>query len=232
MQQPSLRLIVALLQTMRLPVVAWPGLRFSGSMELVNAGRRPSMMKLQTVSAGLVLIAACTGCGTSGADGSGPASPTSTAATSDEKESLTTTSVSEDFAGGLDGPVMFTPGLPSERGEEALIEGVLVRDGDCLFVGDGAPGTRFAVLWPFGTSWVEDGQEVIAANGTRIPLGASFSAGGGYGSPEMISARLDGDQLRERANECAEGEYRELAHVQHSIARPDTTTTTPATTAP
>ena len=99
-----------------------------------------------------------------------------------------------------------------------MIQGVLTRDGACLFVDDGAPGTRFAVLWPYGTSWDEGAQEVVAADGTRIPLGARLSAGGGYGSPEMLERLLDVDALRDRAQACAEGEYRELAHVQHSIS--------------
>ncbi len=107
---------------------------------------------------------------------------------------------------------------PTEGGEDALIEGVLVRDGDCLFVGDGAPGTRFAVLWPFGTSWDEDAQEVVTAGGIRIRLGSMLSAGGGYGSPDTLQRLLDHDALRERADECAEGEFRELAYVQHSIS--------------
>lgn len=83
---------------------------------------------------------------------------------------------------------MFVPGPPADEGEDAMIEGVLTRDGDCLFVGDGAPGTRFAVLWPYGTSWDEGAQEVVAADGTRIPLGATLSAGGGYGSPLKCSS--------------------------------------------
>lgn len=111
-----------------------------------------------------------------------------------------------------------SPGPATDGGEDALIEGVLVRDGDCLFVGDGAPGSRFAVLWPFGTSWDDEAQEVVGSDGTRISLGSTLSAGGGYGSPEMMQRLLDSDVLKERADACAEGEFRELAHVQHSIS--------------
>lgn len=129
----------------------------------------------------------------------------------------TGSSLPPDFAGGVDGPVMFAPGPPSQGGDDALIEGALVRDGDCLFAGGGTPGARFAVLWPFGTTWDDDAQEVIAPDGTRIPVGSTFSAGGGYGSPETLQQLLDTDALAERADACAEGEFRELAHVQHSI---------------
>lgn len=136
----------------------------------------------------------------------------------DGADPSTPVSATRAWSGGVDGPVMFVPGPPADGGEDAWIEGVLVRDGDCLLVGDGAPGTRFAVLWPFGTSWDEGAQEVVAADGSRIPLGATLSAGGGYGSPEMLQHLLDVDALRDRAQACAEGEFRELAHVQHSIS--------------
>lgn len=166
----------------------------------------------------MVLIAASAGCGESDSNGSGAVSGASTVPTTDGADSSVDTSLAPDFAGGVDGPVMFVPGPPTDGGEDALIEGVLVRDGDCLFVGDGAPGTRFAVLWPFGTAWDEDAQEVVTADGTRIPLGSTLSAGGGYGSPEMLQHLRDDDALRERADACAEGEFRELAYVQHSIS--------------
>jgi hypothetical protein len=166
---------------------------------------------------GLVLVATTSGCGDS--DSTGPAVvPSTTTAMTDESVPPVETSLAPSLAGGVDGPVMFVPGPPTEGGEDALIEGVLVRDGDCLFVGDGAPGTRFAALWPFGTAWDEVAQEVVTASGTRIPVGSTFSAGGGYGSPEMLHHLLDGDVLKARANACAEGEFRELAHVQHSIS--------------
>ncbi|MDW3216735.1 MAG: hypothetical protein R8G01_22285 [Ilumatobacteraceae bacterium] len=93
-----------------------------------------------------------------------------------------------------------------------------MRDGDCLFVGGGAPGLRTAVLWPFGTTWDAEAQEVVGPDGTRIPPGSTLSAGGGFGSPEMLEHLLVDDALAARVDACAEGEFRELAYVQHSIS--------------
>lgn len=123
-----------------------------------------------------------------------------------------------DYSGGVDGPVMFVPGPPAEAGEDAAIEGTLTRDGDCLYVGDEAPGSRYAVLWPFGTSWDDLSDEVVLSDGTRIALGATISAGGGYPYADALGDLTDADDLIARADACAEGEYRELAHVQHSIS--------------
>lgn len=126
--------------------------------------------------------------------------------------------VVDDFSGGVDGPVMFVAGPPTEGGDDAAIEGPLTRDGDCLFVGDDAPGSRYAVLWPFGTSWDDQSEEVVLFDGTRIALGATLSAGGGFPYADDLGRFADDDDLIERADACAEGEYRELAHVQHSIS--------------
>lgn len=130
----------------------------------------------------------------------------------------TQSTVVDDLSGGVDGPVMFVPGPPPKGGQDAAIEGTLTRDGDCLFVGDEAPGSRFAVLWPFGTSWDDQSEEVVLFDGTRIALGATLSAGGGYPYADGLQRLADEDDLIERADACAEGEYRELAHVQHSIS--------------
>lgn len=176
-----------------------------------------------------MLLAAGAGCGERESDTAGAGSSSTTSQAADGSHAPVTTSLPVDFAGGVDGPVMFAPGPLMDGGEDALIEGVLVRDDDCLFVGGGAPGSRLAVLWPFGTAWDEDAQQVVVANGTRIPLGSMLSAGGGYGSPEMLQHLLGDDSLGERVDACAEGEFKELAHVQHSIS---TTATGPPTGAP
>ncbi len=171
-------------------------------------------MRMRALVVGLALAAAGASCG--GSDPDDATAPSSTTQSTGGSEPAS--SQDSDFAGGVDGPVMFAPGPPTEGGEDALIEGVLVLDGDCLFVGDGAPGTRFALLWPFGTTWDADAQEVVGRDGTRMAIGSMLSAGGGYGSPEALRHLLDDDALAERADACAEGEFRELAHVQHSIS--------------
>jgi hypothetical protein len=172
-------------------------------------------MRLGIVVMGLALVVAGTSCGGTEAQDAG--APSSTEQMTGGSEPAATSEES-DFGGGVDGPVMFAPGPPAEGGDDALIEGVLVLDGDCLFVGDGAPGTRFAVLWPFGTTGDTEAQEVVNPDGTRVAVGSMLSAGGGYGSPETLGHLLDDDVLADRADACAEGEFRELAFVQHSIS--------------
>ncbi len=128
------------------------------------------------------------------------------------------TSLASDFSGGVDGPVMFAPGPPTEGGDDAHIGGVLVRDGDCLYAGDEPAGTRDALVWPFGTTWDADEQVVVAPDGTRIPVGATLSASGGwYGPPENLPELLADEELADRARACVEGEHRLLAIVQHRI---------------
>jgi len=174
-------------------------------------------MRVAVVS--LVLVAAGAGCGESGSSDAGVVpSPTGTLLDLNRSAPSVATSIVADFAGGVDGPVMFSPGPPTSGGDDALIEGTLVRDGDCLFVGDGVPGSRYAVLWPFGTTWDAETQEVVGPDGTRVPLGSTLSAGGGYGSPDDLQRLVVDDALAARANACAEGKFKELAVVQHSIS--------------
>lgn len=123
----------------------------------------------------------------------------------------------DDLRGGVDGPVMFAPGPSTEDGQDAGIEGVLVRDGECLFVDAGEAGGRFVVLWPFGTGWDEAAQAVRLSSGETIPVGSVVSAGGGYPSVAGVQQMSTTVELSERILECVGGMTGELAHVQHSI---------------
>lgn len=185
-------------------------------------------MRLHTAGIGLTVVAAIAGCTDSGSTNKGATSSpepattavsTATSATtvSAPPDRSATTSVAPDYSGGVDGPVMFVPGPRPDVGQEALIEGTLIRDGDCLYVGVPESGSRYAILWPFGTSWDADSNEVITADLTRIPVGSTISTGGGYGSPEQLESLLTDDALFDRADACADGEFRELAHIQHPI---------------
>lgn len=169
------------------------------------------------------VLAVGAGCGSEANDAAngGPDSSASAPASTSGSESTLSSTASLDSSGGVDGPVMFAAGPSTEGGEDALIEGILVRDGDCLFVGDAEPGSRFAVLWPFGTSWDDAAQAVVTSSGEAIPVGSIVSAGGGYPYAENVQQMPVTDELSERVGQCAEGEFRELAHVQHSITVKD-----------
>lgn len=70
-------------------------------------------------------------------------------------------------------------GPAASAGTDAQIAGELVvTDGRCLAV-ETAEGQRYVLVWPDGTSMVDNGVEVRGAG--RILVGDRFAAGGGYG---------------------------------------------------
>lgn len=113
----------------------------------------------------------------------------------------------------------------TEDGQDAGIAGVLVREGECLFVDAGEAGGRFVVLWPFGTRWDEAAQAVVTSSGDTIPVGSVVSARGGYPSVAGVQQMATTVELSERMLECVGGITGELAHVQHSITVRDVTDT-------
>lgn len=83
-------------------------------------------------------------------------------------------------------------------GNAALVGGRLVVDGDCVLLDqERGDGTRFPVVWPFGTEVVGDDPLVLALpSGTRLEEGGTVTGGGGYLSPaaagvEVPSSCLD-----------------------------------------
>lgn len=73
-------------------------------------------------------------------------------------------------------------GPVTNAGDDARIAGELVvTDGRCLAV-ETVEGLRYVLVWPDGTSMVENGVEVRGAG--RILVGDRFAAGGGYGEPD------------------------------------------------
>lgn len=166
------------------------------------------------------------GCGREGNDAADVQSASATGS-SPEAAPSSESQPPSDFRGGVDGPVMFAPGPSTDGGEDALIEGVLVRDGDCLFVGTAEPGDRFAALWPFGTSWDDDAEAVVTSGGDVIPVGSIVSAGGGYPYAEKVQQLSATDAFVDRVEHCAEGQFRELAHIQHTITVQATTASEP-----
>jgi hypothetical protein len=80
-------------------------------------------------------------------------------------------------------------GPATNAGDDARIAGELVvSDGRCLAV-EGADGVTYVLVWPAGTSMVEDGVEVPGAG--RILVGDRFAAGGGYGEPDAPTVPVD-----------------------------------------
>jgi hypothetical protein len=54
---------------------------------------------------------------------------------------------------GVDGPVVCSGFSFAAGGEAALIEGIVMLDGDCLYIDfPDVPGARYPAVWPHGTS--------------------------------------------------------------------------------
>jgi hypothetical protein len=119
-----------------------------------------------------------------------------------------------DSAGGIEGPLMYWRERPEgeRESETALIEGVLVQEGDCLFVGEG--DSRSVVLWEYGTRWLGDQLAVLLPDGTTIPVGSRIQgSGGGYHAVDQLSFFTSSDAVSARAEQCA-GPNGEVAVVQ------------------
>lgn len=117
-------------------------------------------------------------------------------------------------AGGIDGPLMYwRERAEGERvSEMALIEGVLIQEGDCLFVG--SDEFRAVVLWEYGTRWLADEFAVELPDGTTVPVGSRIDGkSGGYHAAGQLSAFTNNDAVSARAEQCS-GPGGEVAVVQ------------------
>ena len=119
-----------------------------------------------------------------------------------------------DPAGGIDGPLMYWRERPEgeRESEEALIEGILIQDGDCLFVVNDE--FRSVVLWEYGTRWLANEFAIELPTGTTIAVGSRIEGrGGGYHPVEQLSFFTSSDAVAARAEQCA-GPSGEVAVVQ------------------
>lgn len=114
--------------------------------------------------------------------------------------------------GGLDGPVMYAARSDVDEAMAAQILGTLELDGDCLYTA--FEGNRYPVLWPYGTTWDDDASSVVLPDGTTIELGGEVDGGGGYLYADTIGGFTDDASVLERAEQCAEEPYFEIAVMQ------------------
>lgn len=126
-----------------------------------------------------------------------------------------------DEQGGVDGPVMYAPRRDADVMQQALTEGRLARQGDCLFMesgGEAAYPLRYLLLWPNGTYWDRDTQEVVVPGGVRVPLGAQVSADGGYLAVDDLAGTRQHPDVVARARDCTAGSgSTEVAYVQGDV---------------
>lgn len=113
---------------------------------------------------------------------------------------------------GVDGPVVHSGYSFAAGGEDALIEGVVSLDGDCLYLGHpDLPDIRYPAVWPHGTSWRDEPAGVVLPGGDVALLGARASGGGGYHSERSRIESVTNDEGTGLALRCTEDPYREVA---------------------
>jgi hypothetical protein len=118
-------------------------------------------------------------------------------------------------ATSLDGPVMRYPAAaPAEGGNDAEIRGRLELDGDCLYVALDEIGERYPIVWPAGTTWDVDSQNVISQSGVRMAIGSNVYGGGGYRYVADVESALGADAGTRAAN-CVDNRYGEIAFVNN-----------------
>ncbi|MDQ3485955.1 MAG: hypothetical protein M3445_11200 [Actinomycetota bacterium] len=119
--------------------------------------------------------------------------------------------------GGVDGPVIYAPASQSNAREQSLLSGVLARRGDCLYLSSptsARPLSPQPLLWPYGTVWEDDPAGVRLAEGTFVPVGASFTAAGGIHDIERLAEAGHHPGVAERARQCASDDVDVVAYVQ------------------
>lgn len=123
----------------------------------------------------------------------------------------------EPLAGGIDGPVVYAS--PSSSGEDALAVGIVTLVEGCLVLSDDSGAADpVALVWAAGTRWDPVTSEVLLPDGTRVPIGTSISAGGGYHAAGAISSFVtDPDALSQVAQCATAGDTGEVFVIQHPV---------------
>lgn len=135
----------------------------------------------------------------------------------DTTEQTVSTPATEGLArgGGLDGPVMYAAQVEGEQMQMAAeIIGTLELDGDFLYTA--LEGNRYPVLWPYGTTWDEVTSSVVLPDGTEFAIGGEVDGGGGYLHPDTIGELTSDEGVLERAEQCAQEPYFEIAVLQYT----------------
>lgn len=103
--------------------------------------------------------------------------------------------------GSVDGPVLTSPRKPlfGGGGMDAIVEGTLAFDGDCLHLIQG--DLEYPVVWPSGASWEPDPPSVVL-DGQIIQPGMTVSGGGGWLNRDHVEQQA-GSQVADAAERCA-----------------------------
>jgi hypothetical protein len=95
----------------------------------------------------------------------------------------------------VDGPLLVS-GSGDGSGNDAMVAGKVAFEDGCLLLA-GMP-----VVWPEGTTWDAEAQEVVLRNGDRVTMGDEVSGGGGYPYADTLTDVI-GERGARLAAECA-----------------------------
>lgn len=111
-------------------------------------------------------------------------------------------------AGTVAGPVLSSPrpALFGAGGMDAVLEGTLAFDGDCLHLMH--EDIEYPVVWPAGTAWQPEPPSVVL-DGQAVEPGVTVSGAGGYLSRSHVG-ELAGSEVAGAAERCS-GETGEIA---------------------
>ena len=111
-------------------------------------------------------------------------------------------------SGSVDGPVI--EGNRRSGGTDAEVLGVVVIEGDCIYLRQADVDTRYPVVWPHGTSWNRPESAIKLPNGTLVYDGDQVYGGGGYYHEGNLDEYAVAEGI-ELALRCVDNQYGEVA---------------------
>lgn len=100
-----------------------------------------------------------------------------------------------------------------DGGDGADVQGVLVLEGECLFIDDSV--TRFPIVWPNGTDWDATNQIILLNDGQTAAIGQSILGVGGYPGADSIEDSV-GTDAAVLAAECVDNDFGEVAMLNNT----------------
>jgi len=111
-------------------------------------------------------------------------------------------------SGSVDGPVI--EGNRSSGGSDAEVFGIVVVEGDCIYLRQEGIDTRYPVVWPHGTSWNSAELAIKLPNGKLVYDGDQVDGGGGYPKQANLDQYTVAEGV-ELALRCVDNPYGEIA---------------------
>ena len=111
-------------------------------------------------------------------------------------------------SGSVDGPVI--EGNRRTGGNTAEVLGVVIMEGDCIYLRQAEIDSRFPVVWPHRTSWNRAESAIKLPDGTLVYDGDHVYGGGGYHHEDTLAEYTVAKGV-ELALRCVDNQYGEVA---------------------